>query len=201
MAKILLTAFEPFGITGKYLRGKNSSAEIMDGIESKYPNQYDRLILPVSDQAEIALQNHIKNNAPSGVVCMGEHLMLLPGTVRVEPFAHDHPVTAWPHLKMMTKPIVPSKFVQECFPEQNASSIQRYFCNRVYLAALQLSERGGHFPVAFLHVSVLGNRELQMGKVTNILNKMEGTLQKKIEVVPSRTELQSRCATSQKPPI
>jgi pyrrolidone-carboxylate peptidase len=168
---ILVTAFEPFGLIGKHLRGQNASIDIIDGLAKSGVEGYDSLVLPVSDLAETILAERLQ--VPIlGVLCLGEDLALLPSQVLLEPVANDAPLSLLP-FSFAKQTTLSSSFVKAAYPEQKKSGIGRYYCNRIYRTALKWSQCHANTPVAFMHLAVLGSRESQLEKVIGVFNRMQ----------------------------
>lgn len=172
MKKILITALEPFGISGM-IRGENASLSVAKRLAARLPDQVDLLTLPVSHDADSLLYNRLIQDRPPAVLCLGEDLALLPNTVLVEPYATDVEATFNPFAGA-GQPKLVSTFAQTAFPDRKKSAALAYFCNAVHRRALKWSaEESGHPPVAFAHVAVLGRRDLQAEKTAQIFQKLQ----------------------------
>ena len=170
MGPILITSFEPFGLTGRFLRRANASHDIADMLKPQLPGQgYDFLRLPVSRDAIRILRDHLTQTRPSGILCMGEDLGLRPGTINLEPYAYDTDVHLNPLKSRDVIDRIHSDFVRTAMPAQERSTIGLFHCNAVYREALTWGRDHGNAPAAFIHVSVLGDREAQARNVMDIL--------------------------------
>lgn len=170
--KILITSFEPFGLSGRFIRKANASEDVAKLISAAHPDKYDFLSLPVSSKARSVFLHTVAERRPSGVLCMGENLVQS-GDVRVEPYAID----VAPTLNIMAgagRRKIRSDFVRSLDMPADKSSIGVYYCNHLYKAALLWSGYQAGVPVAFAHVAVLGDRNKQLGHISNILERMEG---------------------------
>lgn len=173
MSKILITSFKPFGLIGIFIRQANASQDIAHLMKKRLnPDSYDFLVLPVSNVAPVLLRTYLDMARPAGIISLGENLAMLPNTIRIEPHAHDQDASLNPLGPAMSKAAIVSPFVKAAFPEQTQSSIGTYYCNAVYRTALQWTEAHNSEPVAFLHVSVLGNRHNQAGQVCDVVTAM-----------------------------
>ncbi len=172
MGRILITSFEPFGVSG-LLRQANASHDVATALKVDRPaGEYDFLQLPVSDKAHEILQNHLDTHKPDGVLCMGEYMALAPGTVNLEPYAHDHAVSHNPLTSTNGVKRLSSAFAQSVAP-QNRSSIGLYYCNAIYRQVLLWSDaQEKAVPTAFIHVAVLGDRSGQVREVSDVLDKL-----------------------------
>lgn len=174
MKKILITAFEPFGLTGAFLRKANASGEVMGRLQAILPpDQYDFLTLPVSSQSAEIFQRHLKALKPDGVLCLGEHLTLKPGHVQLENYAHDCAVSLNPLTPFMGQRVLSSAFAESIAPLKNKSTIGAYHCNNIYKNALQWSQANDGAPAAFLHVAVFGDRDRQSADVLKVVGAMQ----------------------------
>ena len=172
MGRILITSFEPFGLSG-LLRGANASHDVATALKANLPaGDYDFLQLPVSDEAHEIFHNHLDARKPDGILCMGEYMGLAAGTVNLEPYAHDHPVSHNPLTRTDGIKRLSSAFAQSVAP-QNRSSIGLYYCNAIYRQALLwAAAQGKALPTAFIHVAVLGERDGQVRAVSDVLDKL-----------------------------
>jgi len=187
---ILVTAFGPFGPFGKYARGKNASEEVLSSLTSQRPGQFSSFVLPVSINGINLFRSHLGELKPDAILCMGELLSLPRNTVRVEPYAHDTALDGAPLASLFSKKKIPSPFVQDLFPEQQTtSSIGHYFCNQIYVAALKWAEAYQNPPTAFIHLSVLGNRDKQAADVLQIYDRM-------LAQIPQRTRAHQKNTTA-----
>lgn len=173
MGRILITSFEPFGLSG-LLRQANASHDVATGLKQSLPaGDYDFLQLPVSDKAHEILQNHLDTHKPDGILCMGEYMGLASGTVNLEPYAHDRAVSHNPLTSTEGIKRISSAFAQSVAP-QNRSSIGLYYCNAIYRQALLWADaQKQNVPTAFIHVAVLGARDGQVRAVADILDKLK----------------------------
>lgn len=171
MSKILLTAFEPFGPIGKYIRRENSSEQILEDIKARNPDGFHFLTLPVSDDGIVALKLALETLKPSGVICMGENLLTKPDKIKIEPFAYDTKASAYPDLGLAFKNKVRSPFAGQIAPDEN-STIGNYYCNQAYLQSLKWAARNGNPPVIFIHTPVFGSHTRHADQVLNSANQM-----------------------------
>ncbi len=172
MGHILITSFEPFGVSG-LLRQANASHDVAMALKANMAaGGYDFLQLPVSDKAHEVLQSHLDTHKPEGLLCMGEAMGLAPGTVNLEPYAHDHAVSHNPLSRTDGIKRIFSAFAQSVAP-QNHSSIGLYYCNAIYRQALLWADaQEKAVPTAFIHVAVLGDRGRQVRAVSDVLDKL-----------------------------
>ena len=177
--KILITAFEPFGLTGAFLRKANASLDVMTRLQAALPeDQYDFLTLPVADDAADLLRDHLDRTQPEGVLCLGELLTLKPGSVNLEPYAHDLGATLNPLAPLMGAEILKSAFAESAAPmKKMTSTIGAYHCNNIYKTALQWSGANQDVPAAFMHVAVLGDRDRQSAAVLETVQAMRDSVQ------------------------
>ncbi len=112
---------------------------------------------------------------PSAILSLGEHLLINPNKVILEPYAHDMGINTLPlsHLFCET---VESDFVQKLEDSATNSHIGGYYCNQVYLQGLNWAKENGDIPVAFLHIPVLGDRQEHKGQVLEIVDKMQNSI-------------------------
>lgn len=171
MIRTLITAFEP--ITNS--RRENASQAVLQHLKrrtSRHDSQhYDYLVLPVSANAPIILQNYADLIKPEAILSMGEDKILLPNAVRVEPYAHDCDATSNP-IKGLFVPRIDSAFAKSTYPDTKNSTLLSWHCNAVFRAGLRWAEFNGNVPVAFAHVAVLGNRDTQTRKALTILEQL-----------------------------
>jgi pyrrolidone-carboxylate peptidase len=166
MPRILITAFEPFGLTGKFLGRGNASQDVMDNIMVLDRIRYDFQLLPASREAPVELRQRLKISPPSGVLLMGEDLVKNPLHVKIEPSANAGLVLT-------------SSFAESIAPN-NRSTIGHFHCNSVYATALRWSEEvDPKAPVVFVHIPVLGNHLHHTQEVFGILEKMQAHLGEK----------------------
>ena len=171
MGRILITSFEPFGVSG-LLRQANASHDVAMALKANTGGGYDFLQLPVSDKAHDILQNHLDTHKPEGLLCMGEYMGLAPGTVNLEPYAQDRAVSHNPLSRTDGIKRISSAFAQSVAP-QNSSSIGLYYCNAIYRQALLWADaQEKTVPTAFIHVAVLGDRGGQVRAVSDVLDKL-----------------------------
>lgn len=180
MGRILITSFEPFGVSG-LRRGTNASHDVAMALQSTLPpglahgdtaTEYRFLQLPVSDKAHDILQTHLDAYKPDGLLCMGEYLGLTPGAINLEPYALDHPVSHDPLAPTDGIPRILSAFAQSVAPQNNAS-IGLYYCNAIYRQALLWGNAQPQpVPTAFIHVAVRGDRSGQVREIAIILDKL-----------------------------
>lgn len=176
MSKILVTAFEPFALSG-FLRKANASNDILNLLRADFKDGHF-LKLPVSVEADKLLRTHLDKERPDGILCMGEDLLMLPGVVKLEPFAYDCRPTLNFLAPKQYKNTLASVFAQSVTPTENQSTIGTYYCNSLYKTALQWAAENGAVPVGFTHVSVLGNRKQQSDKVMALLGHMSSQMAK-----------------------
>jgi pyrrolidone-carboxylate peptidase len=169
MTKILVTAFEPFGLSGQ-LRQRNASSDILELLQHEH--NYEFLKLPVAKSGLQILEEKLDTSRPSAILAMGEDLGMLPNGIRLEPFAYDASVTTNP-LGHIGKKSVSSPFAKAALPDNAPCGIGTYYCNGIYKTALDWASRNGNQPVGFIHVAVLGARKTQKKKVAAILDLMK----------------------------
>jgi len=169
---LLITAFEPFGIRRR-LSNENASLQVLERIRQQFGTRYSYLGLPADDSCESRLGNVLEADPPEGVVCLGELLHLDPRSVRVEPAAIRAPLSPWPRFGRGTE--VGSVFASSIVCEDQSvrrTGIGLYYCNRVYLHALEWSERH-QVPAVFLHIPVFGSRDRHTTQVKAVVDKIE----------------------------
>lgn len=173
MSKILITAFEPFGLIGKFVRGENTSQKILEGLRAAHPDRFLFKTLPVSQDAVTQLHDLLEKERPSGILAMGEHLFVSPKEVKIEPYALNTPASPFPDLTIHFKDKVSSAFVNQLGLGETGSSIGNYYCNQIYLEGLNWAQQNGNVPVAFIHTPVLGDHQRHGDQVLKILEKMQ----------------------------
>lgn len=176
MGKILITAFEPFGLIGSWVRNNNASKQVMDIMRQSNNNDLLYETLPTSDHAIPKFLDILDKEQPTGILSMGEHLLLPPNNIKLEPFAYDTGVNALPLVTLFAKTVT-SDFAKSLSEKNDSSSIGSYFCNQIYLQGLNWSKENGDIPVAFIHIPILGNHEEHAKQITNILQTMKSSAQ------------------------
>lgn len=174
MTKILITAFEPFGLIGSWLRGANASQQILSNIQEK--QDCIPLTLPVSQKGIDTFLETLDQHKPDGLISLGEHMFLPPSQIVTEPYAYDTKTTALP-LKCLFSDKVESPFIKEQHPDNTKSMIGGYYCNQLYLQGLKWSQNNGNIPVAFIHVPVLGNQGKHTQKITDMMRHMKSSIE------------------------
>lgn len=176
MSKILITAFEPFGLIGAWFRGENTSQQIMNKIQQTHGEEFLYTTLPTSEEAIPKFLDFLDKEKPAGILSMGEHLLLPPQNIKLEPFAYDTSVSTLP-LKQLFAKTITSDFVSNIDEQHKNSSIGSYYCNQIYLQGMNWAKENGNIPVAFTHIPVLGNHDEHAQQVTDILQKMQSPVQ------------------------
>ena len=177
MSKILVTAFEPFGLSGKFFRHSNASQIVAERIQSALPDNYVFEFLPVSDRAEEKMQEILDREQPDGVMSLGEDFIIPSGHVRVEPYAHKKKPSVLPVLFDSPENRLVSDFVSQMNGGDRKSTIGAYFCNRVYLTALEWGQENGNVPVSFIHVPIMGDKSRHAEQVLDVVGKMETAIE------------------------
>lgn len=181
MSKILVTSFEPFGLTGRFLRRANTSHDIARALQEKLPAaEFTFLQLPVSEKAHEILRAHLEKEKPSAILGLGENMSIMPGHVNLEPYAYDSAVSVNPLAPTSSKERLTSTFVRQVAPH-NHSTIGLFYCNAIYRQSLQWAkeqapDNANEIPVAFMHVAVLGHRTTQIAAVKTVLDQMRDTI-------------------------
>lgn len=172
MNKILITAFEPHGVSGR-LRDENASLSVLHGLQGQVSRQdYEYLVLPVSGNAPYLLEKYADLTKPRAIFSMGEDSIQLPNAVRLEPYAHDCKATSNP-IAGLFYPRLHSTFAQSVSPETKNSTLLSWHCNAVFRAGLKWAARHHDAPVAFVHVGVIGSRARQTEKALALLDKLD----------------------------
>ncbi|MGH1377738.1 MAG: hypothetical protein ACRBB3_02855 [Alphaproteobacteria bacterium] len=176
MSKILITSFEPFGLIGSWVRNNNASKQVMDIVQNSDNADFIYKTLPTSDQAIPQFLDILDKEQPTGILSMGEHLLLPPHNIKLEPFANDTNVSSLPLAHLFSETVT-SDFVANQDDNQNSSSIGSYFCNQIYLQGINWAKENGNIPVAFIHVPVFGDHEKHAQQIKNILQDMQSSMQ------------------------
>ncbi len=171
MSRILITAFEPFGLIGAWVRRANASAQVMSEIEKVNGDSFLYKTLPTTKDAIPELLETLEAEKPSGILSMGEHLLAFPEDIKIEPYAHDTFVSTLP-LRHLFKNKVRSDFVSQMDDQLTSSLIGGYYCNQVYLQSMNWATKNGNVPVAFTHIPVLGDHEEHTDQVISVLQHM-----------------------------
>ncbi|HEY0901550.1 MAG TPA: hypothetical protein VGD95_05450 [Micavibrio sp.] len=181
MNRILITSFEPFGLSGRFLRRANAAHDIAAVLQERLPaTDFSFLRLPVSDRAHGLLQEHLEQEKPAAILGLGENLSMLPGQVNLEPYAYDRDASLNPFAGSGGTRIS-SDFVRQVSPHGH-STIGAFFCNAIYRQSLlwaqdqhatRHDEKSPRIPVAFMHVAVLGKRDRQLAAVSAVLEDMQ----------------------------
>lgn len=170
-ARILVTAFEPFGPPGQPKRPSNASEEVLRAFGARFPGRCELLVLPVDARSEVRLARGLNGN-PVGIVSMGE--AGLPGTwdTNVEVRAYDVPLSA---TGVGAAPVAESTFAPRLHLLQGMEREERigtYWCNRAYFLLLQWCARFER-PAVFLHLRVEGDRERQALHLDHVVRALE----------------------------
>ncbi len=176
MSKILVTAFEPFGLIGAWLRRSNASMETLEHLKQGGDEHIMGLVLPASDAGMAQFKETLDRVRPAGVISMGEHMLIPSTNVVVEPHAYDMGVTAMP-LRHLFSDKVEAPFVKRHEEQSGSSMIGGYYCNQIYLQGLQWAQENGNVPVAFVHVPVIGSAEKSADQVQNLIQKMKSEIE------------------------
>jgi hypothetical protein len=172
LGKILITSFEPFGLTGRFLRKANASADVADEIAEATGDVFDFLRLPVSDASIPQFLAHVEKTKPRGILCLGEDTLARVGDVRVEPYAHDTGVSL-NFFKASSARKIESGFVAESLGVPSSRcGIGVHHSNALYKTALEWGRDNGNVPVAFAHIAVIGSRRSQKDEIMDILDWM-----------------------------
>ena len=176
MNKILITAFSPFGLSGR-IRDENASLTVLTGLQAALPaSHYDYMTLPASSEAPTLLEAHLARTAPAAILSLGEDLTQFPDAVRLEPYAHDCEATANPIAGLFAPRLV-SAFARSVAPDTKNSTLLAWHCNAVFRACLKWAARHDDVPVAFAHVAVIGNRARQTEKALAIVAQLHAMQQ------------------------
>lgn len=172
MTRILVTAFEPFGLIGSWIRRSNASLDVMESL--KIPDlELNKLTLPVSDAGVEAFIETLNKTKPDGIISLGEHMLI--SDVVLEPYARNVPVSSLP-LRAIFGEKVQSAFVRAWDTGSSKSRIGGYYCNQIYLHGLKWAQENGQIPVAFVHIPVIGDGDKYRQQVENVLGKMKSVL-------------------------
>ena len=173
MCRVLLVSFEPFGLSGRFVRKANAGHDLVEILKANLQAQeYESLQLPVSDDAVTFLHRRQEEYKPDAVLCLGEDMGLLPGTIALEPYAYDTCVRYNPFARTGDIPRIMSPFAQSVAPGSR-STVGLYYCNAVYRQALLWAgAQVQNVPTAFVHVSVLGDRHKQAHDVMALIDKL-----------------------------
>jgi len=177
MSKILITAFEPFGLIRGKLLNKNASKEVIDLVKDNLIHDANFEIISVNAQGEKLLCDKLNSYKPTGVICMGENLLQHGSSIHIEPYAIDSPVSTLT-LGGINK-IERSSFAEyaiEKFNQTQDSKIGTYYCNRAYLCSLRWCEANGSRPVVFVHVPVSGSRNVHGKQILKLVSLMKSYL-------------------------
>jgi pyrrolidone-carboxylate peptidase len=172
LRRTLVTGFRPFGFIRR-LQQKNASAEVLDLLQSRAPSGVLFHVLPVSGQAEAELVQLLEYERPDAVVCLGETLAGWPSGVKLEAYARDVPASTLPRLGGLESVVVSKEALRLGAKAANCS-IGSYYCNRVYLAALQWAEGDPRRTALFFHVPVLGRRQSHADQIMQHLEALGG---------------------------
>lgn len=173
MNKILITAFEPFGPIGKYVRGENSSEIILEKIKKEHQDDFLFLTLPVSKEGITQMQNALAQHNPIGILSMGEDMLAPPSQVKIEPYAYQADASIIPFLDRTFSGKLQSEFVNHIGNGQDSSSIGHYYCNDIYRTGLNWAKDNGSPPVAFIHTPVFGDHDRHAQNILKTLNDMK----------------------------
>ncbi|PCI54994.1 MAG: hypothetical protein COB36_09080 [Alphaproteobacteria bacterium] len=176
MSKILITAFEPFGLIGAWFRSENTSQQLINQIQQTHGEEFLYQTLPTSEEAIPQFLAFLDREKPTGILSMGEHLLLPPQNIKLEPFAYDISISTLP-LKQLFAKTITSDFVSNIDEQHKSSSIGSYYCNQIYLQGMNWAKENGNIPVAFTHIPVLGNHDEHAQQVADILQKMQHPVQ------------------------
>ena len=171
MNNILITAFDPFGLTGKFLRKANASLDVAFILQSSRHKDCNLLTLPVSAKADNILKEYLGRNKPSAILCMGEDF-LMPNAVNIEPFAYDTG-PSFNFIAAARTPKIMSTFLECPTQATRLSGIGTYYCNSLYKTALLWAKENGNIPTTFAHIAVIGNRDKQSDKIMTLLDAMK----------------------------
>ena len=193
MSKILITSFEPFGLTGRFLRRANTAHDIATAIQQRQPDgDFAFLQLPVSPEAHDILAACLEREKPKAILGLGENLSIMPGHVNLEPYAYDSDVSLNPLAPTHKRERLTSAFVRQVAPH-NHSTIGLYYCNAIYRQSLQWAKEQAdkaqspaEIPVAFMHVAVVGHRATQIAAVRTVLDQMQEALRAEGACSPSQ---------------
>ncbi|MGN7437607.1 MAG: hypothetical protein ACTHOO_03105 [Alcanivorax sp.] len=172
MSKILITAFKPFGLIGAWLRQSNASEDVLAALNKHQNETFENLIISASDQGIEAFLEELDRIQPSGIISMGEHMLIPSTNILIEPHAYDTNTTALP-LKHLFSDKVESSFATNHASSPTKSMIGGYYCNQIYLQGLNWAKENGNIPVAFVHVPVLGDPDHKAEQVSALLKSMQ----------------------------
>jgi pyrrolidone-carboxylate peptidase len=130
--KLLMTAFEPFGIKG-LLSGRNITSEILKEIKKDFP-KIDMIILPVDKRCSQIIIQKVNECKPDNIILLGEDPN---GFTRIEPFAEKEK-------RIYSKLAINLKHKLRSW----GRNIGTYYCNDVYYQALQLNPNS-----VFIHLN------------------------------------------------
>jgi pyrrolidone-carboxylate peptidase len=175
-ARILVTAFEPFGPPGGPVRPENASETVLRALRERDPARIDSIVLPVDPRCEVALARAFDADPP-GVLALGEAGGPGEWDTNVEEVARDLPVGRSPasaqdpgsavfrsSLFAAGVPLLPGM--------ERGDRIGSYWCNRAYWRVLEWCQLF-HRPAVFLHLRVGGDRARQADHAAHVLACME----------------------------
>ena len=180
-AKILLTAFEPFGlhrlvgeIASVFGAGgpRNASLDVLNEIRARSGDRFEYLILPVRRECESIFEDCLDQTRPSGIISMGETDKIHRRRVNIEPYAVRAPLAAFSMGGGMEF-VESSPFVRGLGIESK-SEIGRYYCNRIYLTGLRWAN--GRRPAAFIHIPLAGSSKVYARQVMGCVEAMAARL-------------------------
>ncbi len=176
-----MTSFEPFSLTGRFIRRANASHDVAEILKQQLPAaEYDFLLLPVSDEAHEIFQERLDSMKTDAVLCLGEYLIMPPSAVKVEPYARGRGFDYFRNDRTIS-----SSFAQIVAPDTR-STIGFHYCNAIYRDALNWAEaQENTTPAAFMHIGILGDRNTQACEVRNVLDR----LKQQLSLVPNKPVL------------
>lgn len=185
-AKLLLTAFQPFGLKG-LVSGQNISKQVCDALARERGGDVQYVVLDVGPAAETQLSVALAEE-PGGVLLSGEDLSLLTSPARVEPRAYN----PGQQLGLNIPKLVPwgvlsfrlpwARSLSSNLAEQAAAAaggrraelrehIGTFWCNRMYYRALEWGQAQAR-PVLFVHLGVFGQFQEKLSAMRAILDLM-----------------------------
>ena len=180
--RLLVTAFEPFGLPGRSMRAENASESVLRAIRERPGFRHEALVLPVDARCEVHLARAL-NRDPAGIVALGESGAAGRWDTNVEFLARDLPPRAYrsegiaPEVPR-TAAVLPSSFAMDVplLPGmEREDRIGSYWCNRAYWRVLQWCRLFSR-PAIFLHFRVEGDRRNQLFHLEHVRAEMEARL-------------------------
>ena len=130
--RILVTAFEPFGVVGTVI-GINSSEIVLKEIMDDFGDKLKYVVLPVDEKAKEILKANVFKFNPEVIICLGQG-----NGFRIESRCFKD--------KKEIKSSFASK-IKKALQENSKDNTGRYYCNEIYAEALSLNPK-----TIFIHI-------------------------------------------------